>query len=108
MAHRYPRPADPLALARTGTNLALLAWETQLVMSMRLMGMAGLWSVVPSENDRMLSEKGPAFAEAVTAAAGAAMAGCRPDQIAVAWARPLRQRTRANARRLSRRGPRLG
>ena len=108
MAHRYPRPADPLALARSGADLAMLAWEAQLVMTMRLMGMAGLWSVVPTENGRMMSEKGPAFLEAAQSATQAAMTGCRPDQVVVAWARPLRKRTRANAHRLSKRGPRLG
>ena len=108
MARSHIQPADPFALMRSSTSLAMLAWETQMVIAMRLMGMAGLWSVVPSENDRMVSEKGPAFLEAAQSASRAAIAGCRPDQVVVAWARPLRQRTRANARRLSKRGPRLG
>ena len=108
MANHYPALLDPVALMRSGSDLAMLAWETQLVMTMRLMGMAGFWSVVPTESDRMMSEKAPAFAEAIRAATGAAMSGCRPDEVAVAWARPLRKRTRANARRLSRRGPRFG
>lgn len=101
------KAADPFALARSGATLAMLAWETQLVMSMRLLGMAGLWSVVPTENARMMSEKGPAWAEAAQAATGAAMSGKRPDEVAAAWARPLRRHTSANARRLVRRGPKL-
>ena len=101
------RPMDPFALARTGMGFTMLAWETQLVMTMRIMGMAGLWSVVPTENARMVSEKAPAFAEAARAAGAAAIAGHRPDEVAAAWARPLRRRTSANARRLTRRGPKL-
>ena len=101
------RRGDPLALTRMSAAIAVLAWEAQLVVTMRLMGMAGLWSVLPGENARMVAEKGPAFAEAAEGAARAAMAGRRPDEVLAAWSRPLRRRTRANARRLSRRGPRL-
>jgi hypothetical protein len=85
----------------------MLVLETQAVMTMRLLGMAGAWSVLPSENNRMVSEKAPAFASAAQAATRAAMAGAPPLAVADAWARPLRRRTGANARRLGRRGPRL-
>jgi hypothetical protein len=99
--------AAPFEIAQAGTTLALLAWETQLVMTMRVLGMAGVWSVVPSENARMVSEKAPAWAEATQAATGAALAGKRPDEVAAAWAKPLRRRTSANALRLGRRGLKL-
>ena len=101
------RGADPFALARTGWTLTMLIWETQAVMTMRLLGMAGAWSVLPSENARMVAEKAPAFADAAQAATRAAMAGRRPEAVADAWAEPLRRRTSANARRLVVRGPRL-
>lgn len=101
------RAVDPLAAARAGWTLAMLGWETQAVMTMRLLGMAGAWSVLPTENARMVSEKAPAFADAAQAATRAAMGGARPEAIAEAWAGPLRRRTSANARRLSLRGPRL-
>jgi hypothetical protein len=78
--------------------------ETQMVMAYRVMGMAGLWAVAPGENQRMVAEKGPAFAAAALAASRAAMAGRRPDQIMNAWVRPLRRKTRSNARRLGRLG----
>ena len=107
MTQRAPTPADPFALARTGWTMAMLAWETQVVMTMRLLGMAGAWSVLPSENARMASEKAPAFAAAAHAATRAVVAGRRPDAVAAAWARPLRRRTSGNARRLARRGPRI-
>ena len=107
MKHTALKGADPFALAGAGWTLAMLAWETQAVMTMRLLGMAGAWSVLPSENARMMSEKAPAFAAATQAATRAAMAGRRPEAVAEAWAEPLRRRTSANARRLSLRGPRL-
>ena len=99
--------ADPFAVVRAGWTLAMLGWETQAVMTMRILGMAGAWSVLPTENARMMSEKAPAFADAAQAATRAAMGGARPEAVAEAWAAPLRRRTSANARRLSMRGPRL-
>ena len=107
MTRRAPVPADPVALARTGWTMTPPAREMQAVMTMRLLGMAGAWSVPPSEDARMAGEKAPAFADAAGAAARAAMAGGRPETVAAAWAAPLRRRTGANARRLARRGPRI-
>ena len=98
------RPAD---MIRAGTQMSLLAWEAQMVIAMRMMGMAGLWSVLPSEDRRMAEEKPAAFLAAAQAAGLAAMTGRRPDQIANAWTRSLRTRTGSNARRLARRRPKL-
>ena len=102
---RYSGPAETI---RATTDLMLLTWEAQMVMAMRIAGMAGYWSVVPSENARMVSEKAPAFAEAGVAMGRAAMRGGDPAAMLRAWTRPIRKRTGANARRLSRRGPKLG
>lgn len=99
-----PSPAD---MMRAGTQMTLLAWEANMVSAMRLMGMAGLWSVLPSEDRRMVEEKPAAFLAAAQAASLAAVTGRRPDQVATAWSRSLRGRTGANARRLARRGPKL-
>ena len=99
--NRYSGPAEAI---RASTDMMLLAWEAQMVMAMRLAGMAGLWSVMPSESNRMVSEKGPAFAEAALAASRAMIRGAPPAALAQAWMRPIRRRTGANARRLSRRG----
>ena len=94
-------------IIRTSIGLGMLAAETQMVMAMRIAGMAGAWSVLPSENQRMVEEKGPAFAEAAYVAWMATLAGKRPDQVLDAWTRSLRKKTGGNARRLVRRGPRL-
>ena len=93
--------------ARAGIGLGMLAFETQMVMAMRIAGMMGAWSVLPSENKRMVDEKAPAFAEAAYVAGAAALSGKRPDQVLDVWTRSIRRKTRANARRLGRRGPKF-
>ncbi len=98
---RYP---DPFAVFRTGMAVGLMLAEAQQVIALRVMGMAGIWAVAPGENHRMVSEKLPAMVEAGQAAMMAAMTGAGPDQVAAAWVKPVGKRTRANARRLYRRG----
>lgn len=95
-----PTPLDYWAL---GLRTAQVMAEAQLVVSFRLMGMAGQWPVSPSETTRMVQEKGPAFLKAAGAATAAAMRGKRPDQIAEAALIPIGVKTRSNARRLSKR-----
>jgi hypothetical protein len=97
------RNASPFDLWRGGLEFAALMAETQFVMAYRTLGMVGLWAVAPGENRRMIAEKGPAFAEAAIAASRAAMTGRRPDEVMGAWIKPLRRKTRSNARRLQRR-----
>lgn len=102
------RFATPAEIVGGTYQLAMLVAETQIVMTYRLLGMAGIWAVAGTENHRMVNEKGPAFLEASLAASRAAMLGRRPDEVMAAWVRPLRRTTRRNARRLGKRGPRLG
>ena len=97
----------PVSAFRTGLAATMMLAEAQQVMLMRFLGMAGLWSVQPSETARMVSEKLPALSHAARAALDAAARGGRPDQIAAAWLKPVARRTAANRRRLTRRGPRL-
>ncbi|APX89979.1 hypothetical protein BV394_09830 [Brevirhabdus pacifica] len=96
--------STPVDLIRTGFQLQQLAIEAQLVIAWRLMGMAGMIPAAAGENQRMLSEKPEAFAEAAFAAGSALMRGRRADQVLAVWIRPLRKRTGANARRLTRGG----
>ncbi len=96
------RQASHFDMWRGGMELTSLMIETQMVIAYRTLGMIGLWAVAPGENQRMVAEKGPAFAEAAMAASHAAMAGRRPDEIVGAWMRPLRRKTRSNMRRLGR------
>lgn len=79
--------------------------EAQSVIAMRLWGMAGLWSVPKGENTRMVREKTTAFSKSITAASLAAARGAPPETIVAAALKPIRKKTRANHRRLTRRGP---
>ncbi|MCA0134419.1 hypothetical protein [Pseudosulfitobacter pseudonitzschiae] len=107
MVTKLPRLATPADLMGSWMNMSMLMMETASVMTMRMMGMAGLWSVTKSENERMVSEKSSAFLDSAAAASVATMTGKRPDEVMNAALRPLRRKTRANARRLGKRGPAL-
>ena len=95
---------SPLQYWANGFQLGYLALEAQAVVSMRLLGMAGVWSVSPAEDARMISEKVYALTKAQTDAAKATLRGETPDRIAAPAIKPIRQKTRANARRLQKRG----
>lgn len=88
-----------------GVHTAQMMLEAQTVMTLRLLGMAGIWTTAPTESVRMVLEKPGAFIRAASSATEAAISGKRPDQIAEAAIRPLRRKTRANSRRLARAGP---
>ncbi len=99
------RSQNPLALWSLAMQMGWITLEAQSVIAMRLWGMAGLWSVTPSENARMVSEKTAAFTRSGTAVAKALMAGQSAEDAVAAGLRPIRRTTRANSRRLRRRGP---
>lgn len=99
-------PVTPLDAWRLGWELWWLAAEAGTVIALRGLGLAGLWNTTARERGRMLDEKPRAFAEAGIAAAKAAARGGGPAAVASAAVRPLRRRTRANAARLTKRGPR--
>jgi hypothetical protein len=86
---------------QTGTMLA----QANMVIAMRMWGMAGAWNVTPDENKRMIDEKGTAMVAAGVAAAGAMMQGKGPVDVALAALQPVARKTRANAARLAKRGP---
>ena len=91
---------NPLALIALQTQAATLMLETQVVMTLRILGMAGILPSSKGENDRMVSEKGPAMIKAMTAGTAAAMAGKRPDQIMSAALAPLSSKVHSNRVRL--------
>ena len=109
---RLPKPApvltdSPAQMVTSWVDMSMLVIETQAVVWMRLMGMAGLWSVPATETRRMIAEKPAAFTESLVAGATAGVRGASPAEVVSATIIPLRQRTRKNARRLARRGPKL-
>lgn len=92
---------DPFAAWRTGVALWSLAAEAQSVVTLRMLGMAGVLKAHPREGHTMLAEKGPAFARAAMAAGAAAAKGEGPEAVVAAAIRPLKRRTGANLRRLT-------
>ena len=70
----------------------------------RMAGMAGLWPVTPYENTRMVSEKAYAITKAMGNVAQASLRGAAPEAVMAAAIKPVRQKTRSNARRLTKRG----
>ncbi len=91
----------PGSLIQSSVTFWILMAEAQTVIALRMMGMAGILPADAAENNRMMAEKGPAFAKAMAAGTVAAMRGLSPDKVALATMRPLRRKTKANVKRLS-------
>ncbi|MFM2389341.1 MAG: hypothetical protein RLZZ437_896 [Pseudomonadota bacterium] len=89
---------------RTGMMMA----QANMVIGMRLMGMAGSWNVTSAENKRMVDEKTEAAVASGTAMMKAALSGKGPVAVAEAGLAPVARKTRANAKRLAKRGPKVG
>lgn len=94
----------PIHYWANAMQFGYLMAEAQAVIAMRMMGMAGVWSVTPAEDARMISEKVYAMTKATTDSAKVAMTGGTMDEIAAAAIKPIRRKTRANAKRLGKRG----
>ena len=97
----YPNPVSYWANA---WQVGYVMLEAQAVIGMRMLGMAGVWSVTRSEDTRMISEKVYAMTKAATDASKVTLQGGSPDQITAAAIKPIRRTTRANAKRLQKRG----
>lgn len=104
MARRTVLGASPMDYWANALQVGYVVAETQVVVTLRLLGMAGVWSVTPAEDSRMISEKVYALTKAATDVSRVVMRGGAPNEIAAAAIRPIRQKTRANARRLGKRG----
>lgn len=95
-------PPNPFDIWRASVEATRIMAESQLVIGLRLAGMAGLWPMGQAETGRMVAEKLAASQQARVAALKAGMAGGSLPQIALAAMKPVGRRTRANARRLTR------
>jgi len=98
------QPFYPVTAWANALQIAFMAAEAQAIVSMRVLGMAGVWSVPPSEKTRMISEKVNAMTKSNGNAVAAVLRGGTPDEVFAAAIKPYRQQTRANTRRLTRRG----
>ena len=91
-------PEQMMKLQGSFTSLMM---DTHAVMSLRVMGIMGAIPTESDENTRMVSEKGPAFTEAMHALTNAALSGYRPDQIMAAGIEPLQREVSSNRARLT-------
>ncbi len=98
---RLGTPAEAMRLA---LQSSMMLAEANMVIAMRVMGMGGMWRVTPAENTRMVQEKTDAAIASGAAMSRAIMAGQSPAKVALAAMKPLRDKTRANATRLAKRG----
>ncbi|WP_406870153.1 antibiotic ABC transporter [Thioclava sp. 'Guangxiensis'] len=96
---------SPVTAYRLWFEYARMVGEAQMVIAMRVAGMAGFWSMAPSEMTRMVAEKQKAAVESLTKATQAAASGKPPETVVHAALRPVARRTRANVKRLAKRGP---
>ncbi|GHC61379.1 antifreeze protein [Neogemmobacter tilapiae] len=101
------RAYDPTEAMRLWMQMGLMTMEAQATVAMRLWGMAGMWKTAPDEMQRMVQEKSDAMQQSAKAATNAALQGKSGVGIASAALKPLRQKTQANAKRLTARGPKL-
>lgn len=99
------RIMTPKQAMRLTMQSALMMAEAQRVIAMRMAGMAGTWNVTPAEDRLMVQEKAEAAVAAGQAMMRSAMAGGSAGAVALAGLKPVRARTRANAARLTSRGP---
>lgn len=88
-------------LNRVLWSCAQLVVDSQTVVAMRVMGLTGARAVPEDEHDRMLSEKAPAFTQAMLAGALTAWAGRGPDRVLSAVIEPISTEARANRARLA-------
>jgi len=83
------------------SQAALLGWEAQKVMALRLVRLAAGGALAQSESARMISEKMLALGEAQAAAALAAMQGGDSPRVAKKVMGVYKRRVRRNRRRLA-------
>lgn len=87
---------------RLWTQVAQIAFESQMVIGMRMAGMMGFIPQKSNKSTRMVQEKLDAAQEAGTAVFKAVARGASADQVVSAALKPYGRRTKANAKRLTR------
>lgn len=100
----YPM-MTPAQMINLSLKTGIMLMEAQMVIGMRMLGMAGLWRVTPSEATRMSSEKVSAATQSAIVASQAILSGKSPAVIAESALNPVARRTRSNVKRLAQRGP---
>lgn len=96
---------SPAEAMRLSIRTAMMMTEAQLVISMRILGMMGMWNIRPTENAKMVSEKIATAQKAGLAMQKTMLRGGSPAQVASAGLSPVARKTQSNVKRLARRGP---
>ena len=91
----------PFQAARLAQETGMMLAEAQMVIAMRMFGLAGLVPMSQREKNRMVQEKAEALVLATTAASRAMMSGAGAATVAMEALKPVRRRTRANVKRLT-------
>ncbi len=97
-------PFDPFGYWKTLSDVTRTAIDSQSVIMMRTLGMAGLWNSSSNENHMMIREKQAAAIKSATNVALAIGQGKSPAEITQSAIKPYKQKTRANSKRLQKRG----
>ncbi|MDU9004869.1 antifreeze protein [Sedimentitalea todarodis] len=92
-------------VTETWTSVAQLMADTRWVLTMRLLGLSGAWSMPEGESQTMIGEKIPAFTEAALSGTFAMMSGGSLDRVFRESLEPISSKARANRERLFGRGP---
>lgn len=92
---------SPQQMLKLMTQTGQLLAEAQMVIALRMMGMAGFWPVSAHENTRMVTEKTAAVLASSRAMSRAVAAGKMPAEVALAALKPVRARTKRNIARLT-------
>lgn len=102
---KYTPTIYPAELVKLSFEWTRLMWEAQAVIAMRMMAFGGMWGKSPGEEMRMVTEKQKAFWDSHVAMTAATMRGATPTDVLSAGIRPLHRKTKANVKRLTRKGP---
>lgn len=94
--------SSPTAIWKSGFDAWRMMAEAQAVIALRMMGMAGLWTLAEGETTRMITEKQQALARSAVAYTTAAMRGHSPERVFAAALQPYARATSGNVRRLGR------
>ena len=97
-------PNNIVAMWSLGFATCKMMAEAQAVIGFRVLGMAGIWSVSPNENARMITEKTKALRQSASAASRSAMQGNPLEKVFSSALIPIGNKTSANYKRLSKRG----
>ncbi|WP_239495919.1 antifreeze protein [Yoonia maritima] len=97
-------PNNIVAMWSLGFATCKMMAEAQAVIGFRVLGMAGIWSVTPNENARMITEKTKALRQSAAAASKATLQGNHPEKVFSRALTPIGNKTSANYKRLSKRG----